>query len=36
LAWHSSLQELPASIATEFPNANLLVIYPAEPEDNPE
>lgn len=36
LAWHSSLQELPASIANEFPNANLLVIYPAEPEDNPE
>ncbi|MDF3127031.1 cation:proton antiporter [Rheinheimera sp. 1928-s] len=36
LAWHSSLQELPTSIATEFPNANLLVIYPAEPEEDHE
>lgn len=36
LAWHSSLQELPANIAAEFPNANLLVIYPAEPEETHE
>ncbi len=33
IAWQSSLQQLPEEIASTLPQANLLVIYPAEPVD---
>ena len=33
IAWQSSLQQLPEVIASTMPDANILVIYPAEPID---